>query len=199
MTALSVAPNAWTKRTGTERIVPIRELWNRLDGIFSGQWRSRFPDEQAVENWCREWAAGLHDEMVTFAMVKNGLEQLRRQMGDEVYPPTLPEFVAMCKGLPDMESAFMEAQLQAGAMNFDEDVWSHPAIYWAAVDFGMQALRLTTWKASKARWVRLLSARLSGVCSPVPAKLPKPVYRHERTEVGLSALQGLRQQLGLRS
>ncbi|WP_051711520.1 replication protein P [Andreprevotia chitinilytica] len=185
----AVAPR---KRTGTERIRPIKTLWDRFDGIYMGQWRSRFPDEQAVENWCVEWADGLYGEQVTFAMVKSGLEQLRRTLGPDSYPPTLPQFIGLCKQVPDFEEAFLEAQMQSGRMDYGEDQWSHPAIYWAARDFGGFELRQTTWKASRSRWIRLLSARLSGMCPEVPKRLPKPEYRKsDNTELAETTIGSL--------
>ncbi|KPC53012.1 hypothetical protein WG78_10995 [Amantichitinum ursilacus] len=191
-TTLTVAPNAWTKRTGTEKIIPIKTLWGRLDGIFPGLWRTRFPDELAIENWCREWAEGLYEEAVTFAMVKTGLEALRRRQGPDQYPPSLPEFIALCKAIPDFEEAFYEAQKQSSNREYGEDSWSHPAVYWAALDFGVYELRQTTWKASKTRWVRILSNRLSGPCSPIPKLLPKPVYKRGDPATAQAAMEQIK-------
>ena len=191
-TSLTVAPNAWTRRTGTEKIRPIKTLWDRLDGIFNAQWRARFPDELAIENWSKEWAEGLYEEAVTFGMVKTGLEALRRQMGPDTYPPTLPQFIALCKEIPDFEEAFYEAQRQSASREHGEDKWSHAAVYWAAQDFGTYELRQTTWKASKTRWVRILSGRISGQCPPIPLMLPKPVYKKGDPAAAQAAMEKIK-------
>jgi len=96
------------------------------------------------------------------------------------WPPTLPEFVALCRPAAlDPEAAFHEALVGTYARRdgkFGE--WSHRAIYHASVDVSAFDMLNSTWPQIKTRWTRALNARLADPNLPeipdVPKRLPEP-------------------------
>lgn len=52
------------------------------------------------------------------------------------WPPTLPEFIRLCRPSIDYERAFYDAIEQMHRRNQGGDVWPSAAIYWAAVSLG---------------------------------------------------------------
>jgi hypothetical protein len=105
----------------------------------------------------REWAEAL----VGFSgpEVKRGLVATRTHSA-RGFAPNLPEFLHMCRPSLDPEVAWDEAgrgiRARADAQAF---AWSHPAVYWAARDFGHE-LRISDplakhrkrWEARLAEW-----------------------------------------------
>lgn len=150
-------------------------LFNRLDGMYPIRWRAAFASEAAVANWREAWALAFADEGVTLDGVAQGLRLCRMRMD---WPPSLPEFLKLCVATVDAEAAWHEAQQQMRRRHADGgDVWSHPAVFWAAADMGTFDLFNGAWQRSESRWRRLLAARLAGDCPPVPAvalALPAP-------------------------
>ncbi len=77
------------------------------------------------------------------------------------WPPTLGEFLALCRPAPDFERSFAEAQEQVSKRAFGEDRWSSKAVYWTAVEFGFHDLRSTSWTQARNRWSRILVEKLA--------------------------------------
>lgn len=88
------------------------------------------------------------------------------------WPPTLPEFLALCRPALDPEQAFSEAVQQLARRDQGRDKWSHPAVYWSAATIGSFDLRNASWSSIKARWSRVLQAELAkGEWPAVPPRL----------------------------
>jgi hypothetical protein len=92
------------------------------------------------------------------------------------WPPTLPEFLMLCRPALDPETAFYEAAAQMALRERGKpDAWSHAAVYWAACEMGGDVTRLP-YPALKSRWTRALEAAwatvAAGTCEPVP---PQPL------------------------
>lgn len=151
------------------------EWVDRLFARLSASYGARFSDmwggvELAVVK--AVWADDLAD--LTTAEVARGVAQCRLAR----FPPTLPEFLAMCRPGLDPEAAFAEAVQQMALRDQGRDAWSHPAIYWAAATVGGFELRNASWPAIRGRWGRLLAAELAkGEWPAVPPRqvaLPAP-------------------------
>ena len=170
----SLTPALWTdKRSGD--LSPMDVLFNRFDGMYPNRWRAAFANEQSVANWRDAWALAFADEGLTMDDVAVAVKRCRAQFD---WPPSLPEFLKLCAVTVEPESAFYEAvaQMRNRAAGVS-DAWSHPAIYWAAVQFGTWDLRSVAYERCKPRWGRILSAKLAQRCEPVPAPmmaLPAP-------------------------
>lgn len=95
------------------------------------------------------------------------------------WPPTLPEFIALCRPYLDPVVAYHEACQQGPRRERgEEDRWSHPAIYWAWVSVGAHALTHLPFEQLRARWSEALTRYANDpALPPVPARaiaLPAP-------------------------
>lgn len=151
------------------------EWVDRLFGRFSAMYGARFADmwggvELSVVKavWADDLSAMTTDE------IARGVAACKQAK----FPPTLPEFVSMCRPQIDAESAFNEAVNEMSRRDQGGDVWSHPAIYWAAVTIGAFDLRNAAWSSIKTRWSRVFQAEMAkGEWPSVPARaiaLPAP-------------------------
>lgn len=69
------------------------------------------------------------------------------------WPPTLPQFIKLCKPSVDAVAAYYQAVNGVIARehgNMGE--WSHPAIFWASVKIGAFDLKHQTYSQIKTRW-----------------------------------------------
>lgn len=164
-------------------VVRLRELstdrqgeWvDRLFGRLSAMYGARFADMWAGLDLAMikaAWAEDLGD--LATDEIARGVAACKLRD----WPPTLPEFLALCRPALDPEQAFSEAVQQMALRDQGRDRWSHPAIYWAAATIGAFDLRNASWSAIKGRWSRLLQAEMAkGEWPEVPPRmqaLPAP-------------------------
>lgn len=150
-------------------------LFNRLDGAYPHKWRSAFPNQQAIDNWCISWSEQFDESGIQPADIKAGLTACRTKYD---WPPSCAEFIKACKPSVDNLVAYYEAVAGVAARKMGEmGVWSHPAIYWAAMpmafDLGQQS-----YSQMKARWEAALTDQMArGEWGTIPATtlaLPEP-------------------------
>lgn len=99
------------------------------------------------------------------------------------WPPTLPEFLKLCRPPIDPESAYHEAIQQMYKRKVDgSDAWSSAVVYWAAVALGAD-LGAYPYTVQRARWQaaldtaarRIAAGELSArVPERKPEQLPAP-------------------------
>ncbi|MGI4938358.1 MAG: hypothetical protein ACRYF5_16695 [Janthinobacterium lividum] len=102
-------------------------------------------------HWAEKLGAIHNDEL------KAGVAKL----DSREWPPTLPEFLKLCR--PDVESvkAYYEAVAGMEARNKGETGnWSHPAIFHAAVRVGSFDLLQQSFASVRPRWERALADEL---------------------------------------
>ena len=152
---------------------PMDRLFNQFDGMYPNRWRAAFASEQAIGNWRAAWAQAFAEERLTLAGVATALRACRKTHD---WPPSLPEFLRLCVLTVEPESAFHEAVRQMFMRhNGGGDQWSHPAIFWAAAEFGTHDLKSTPYTRAAARWGRILAAKMVTKCEPIPvARLALP-------------------------
>jgi hypothetical protein len=170
MSSLTLPRNAWLeiRVIGDRELTPMDHLFNRLDGMYPQRWRSAFPSSDSILNWREAWADAFADEGITLQQVADAVRQCRKRFD---WPPSLTEFLKLCNPPMDHEAAFIEAVRQMRERENGTDVWSHPAIYWAAVEFGSWDLRHASWDRAKARWTRILDEKLA--LKELPAVPPR--------------------------
>ncbi|MBX9901446.1 MAG: hypothetical protein K2Y28_11750 [Burkholderiaceae bacterium] len=124
-------------------------LYNRLDGAYPHKWRSNFKDETAIDNWRISWAESFEEEKISLQEVANGLKVCRTKFD---WPPSCAEFIKACRPVADSMKAYYEAVngVQARAKG-EMGIWSHPAIYWAAMPLSFD-LGNQTYSQIKIRW-----------------------------------------------
>lgn len=156
---------------------PIAALFSRLTAKFGDDWTHQFVGASAEEsarlreNWEREWADAFVKAKLSPAHVNMALYGWNR-LGKV---PNLGEFLAAAVPVPDPEVAFQEAAENMRRMKYGHPYqWSHPALYWAAMEVGPDDMRGLTWSVIKARWTRNLYAQLRRLQWP-------PVPRFEPT------------------
>jgi len=134
-------------------------LFNRLDGAYPHKWRSNFPNQQAIDNWCESWAEAFEEEGITPNDVKAGLKACRSRYD---WPPSCAEFIKACKPSVDPTVAYYEAVngMQAREKG-KKGEWSHPAIFWAAVQVSAHDLKHQGYSQLKGRWEKALSDEMA--------------------------------------
>lgn len=109
-------------------------------------------------------------------------DELRRgvsRLATRDWPPTLPEFIKLCRPNLDPAIAYHEAIEQGSRRERGEpESWSHPAIYWAWVKIGAFAITHQPYEALRARWSEALQGYADDpALPPVPDRciaLPTP-------------------------
>ncbi len=193
---LSGGSNLWLRRLPGRDFAMIDALFDRFSAQFGARWATRFRDDAQVEAWRAEWSAALSAEKVTPRMVRTALDRCRRLE----WPPVLSEFLLLASVVPDFEGAFAEALRNMTALAFGEHVeWSHPAVYWAAQEFGGFELRNTTYAQAKKRWDKLLGAQLARTyVPPVPVAALPPPGKTTSKEVGRQYMAQIKAMLSKR-
>ena len=133
----------------------IEKLFDRMVSLyghkFLDMWRDA--DLQSVkETWAHELGKLSRDE------IARGANALMTQE----WPPTLPQFIKLCRPAIDAVAAYYEAVNGVIARehgNIGE--WSHPAIFWASVKVGAFDLKHQTYSAIKGRWEGALNEELA--------------------------------------
>jgi hypothetical protein len=144
---------------------------------FARQWEGLDAASMA-ECWSEELAGFTPEE------IARGLDACKAR----TFPPTLPEFLTMCRPplVPDV--AFHEAVAgMVARQRGDVGTWSHPAIYWAAVKVGSGDVLALGYGALKSRWEAALRDQLAAgdwpaVPTPAPALPPPGGTRTTREE-----------------
>lgn len=154
----------------------LPESWvERLFSRFSAMYGSKFADLWRGTNidhvkalWAEELGGFGGDE------IKRGVDACKTRD----WPPTLPEFLKLCRPPIDSERAFAEAVEQMARREQGRDSWSHPAIYWTAVEVGAFDLKHKTWREMQHQWGNALAKQLAkGEWPEVPERreaLPAP-------------------------
>lgn len=151
-------PDAWAER-----------IFQRMENFYLAKWVDSFggiPRERVKQAWAEELAEYTADE------IRRGLESCRTHQ----WPPTLPEFLLMCRPVLDAKSEWAEAceQMRIRLEGRGEDRWTRPQVYWAAVSIGAFDLNNSGWDTIAARWK---AAVATAKADPIPeyrAALPAP-------------------------
>lgn len=161
--------NEWTApRARLDGKSALQHLFNRLDGMYPGQWMKNFPSPQSIQNWKDECERVFEEEGITLIQVAAGLRACRRKHPD--WPPSVPQLADACNPAVDPVAAYHEAVARLEARNKGQvGAWSHPAVYWAASKLGRD-LMSQPGAAMKDRWAAALKAQLEcGQWAPIPA------------------------------
>lgn len=154
----------------------LDHLFNRLDGMYPGKWRTYFPSEQSIQNWKDECVRVFTEEGIRLDQIAVGLRECRRLYRE--WPPSVPQLADACNPPVDPVAAYHEALAGLEARGKGEQgAWSHPAIFWAASGMRVE-LASQPGQFMKERWASALKAQLArGQWEPVPPPrvlLPAP-------------------------
>ncbi|MFL9994319.1 replication protein P [Paraburkholderia sediminicola] len=167
-------------------------LFAKLSATYPNSWKSHFTSEMAMNDWRETWAEAFDEDRITGEEIKAGLSNLKRMYVD--WAPNLPQFLKACRPKLDPVAALDEAARQMRMRQECKDVWSHPAIFWAAVEVTEHDMLNRTLADVQPRFTRALNALLSNPESinPVPEaakRLPPPPVMP--TEEGDATLKNL--------
>lgn len=140
---------------------PAHELDAEMDALFGlthAYYGTRFLDMwagTALDDVKRIWAASISKlEPLDF---KRGIDAL----ANLEWPPTLPQFINLCRPPVDPTTAYYEALASLRARDMGEmGTWSHPAIFWTAARMAYE-LRSQSYSQIKQRWEKELAAELA--------------------------------------
>ncbi|MBV2180910.1 MAG: hypothetical protein KUL86_06695 [Castellaniella sp.] len=174
---LSTRENVWlVPHAKLEGISLMDHLFGRMNGMYPNKWRANFRDEQAIDDWKAAWAEAFDEDGITPHDVADGIKNCRRMYD---WPPSLPEFLRACRPSLDPEIAFHEAVKGLTARRKGEmGEWSHPAIFYAAVEVGQYDMLNSAYGTMRARWEKALDKQMAkGQWNEIPAPalaLPEP-------------------------
>ena len=97
----------------------IRRLWQRMAEIYHHRWTSAMGDDAGASTG-RVWAKGLSG--LSLVQIGAGIDALLVRA--DGWPPTLPEFRAMCMGVPSLADVQV-ALRSAERSGFVRLVWQH--------------------------------------------------------------------------
>lgn len=171
----------------------VRRLFQKLSARYGTLFSDRYagvPHEVLVREWACELAGYSAQEL------QRGLDALRANK----FPPSLPEFLELCRPGLDPHEAYVEAMRLMPLRGLGQNPeWSHPAIYWAVVHVTHFDMRQTTYAVIKGRWERALAEQLRrGSWPPIPRAhipLPPPNKKAGIPPVIAAQMQGLLQKL----
>lgn len=166
-TSINPIPQAW-----------IDALFAKMSALYGNKFSDMWRDSsmQAIKSvWSQELSKLSRDE------IAKGANALMSQE----WPPTLPQFIKLCRTDIDPLQAYYEALNGVIARESGEvGEWSHPAIFWAMVAVGAFDIKNQTYSNIKARWEKCLSeqiARGQWAAIPTPAiGLPAPSNKSQK-------------------
>lgn len=158
----------------------LAEMKELYGGLFTKQWEGRELKDM-IPVWERKLAGFSREEL------GRGFKALAKQK----YPPTLPEFMALCRPPVDKVKAYHEAVkgMQERKLGRKGE-WSHPAIFWAASRMAFDLLNMT-YQQCKARFERELDKELEATTwQEIPEAshaLPPPKVDREKAKADAEA------------
>lgn len=115
-----------------------------------------FTSIEAIDNWQCEWVDAFVKNGITVGMIPDALDACRTK---HEWPPSIKEFIDLCKPRLNIDKAYYEAlALVSARKNGETGEWSHPAIYWAAMPLAYD-LSHQTYSQMKERWKDALEAQ----------------------------------------
>lgn len=152
---------------------PLPATW--IDALFAkmlGFYGNRFSDmwrDQGSEAVKKIWAAELGK------LSKEEITRGAQALATLDWPPTLPQFIKLCRPPLDAQKAFVEALNGLVARDRGEvGVWSHPAIFWATTRIGAFDMKNSTYPQIMGRWQAALEDEFA---KKEWAEIPKPALQ----------------------
>lgn len=168
----------------------VDSLFSKMAALYGNKFLDMWRDLDLVSIktiWAQELGKLSREELV------RGVNALSAQE----WPPTLPQFLKLCRVTIDPLAAYYQAVNGVVARERGEmGEWGHPAIFWASVRVGAFDLKNHSHSAIKARWEEALHQELmNGEWEPIPAamialpappaKVSKEVAEHFIAETGV--------------
>lgn len=156
----ATAPAALPLTWATKLIERLHLLYGTR---FSQAWEGIDKAQLAVA-WAEELAGFSGEELAV------GLQACKVKP----WPPTLPEFIVLCRPWLEAQAAYRVAVAGMQARRGGQlGQWPHPAIYWAAVEIGGHDMLNQSWQTLRSQWETAYSVQLGfGHWDEIPAPPP---------------------------
>ncbi len=162
------------------------KLFQIMEDSYGSLWVDRYAglDRERVK---RTWSERLSG--YSGAEIKRGIDATMQSK----FPPTLPEFLQLCRPAADHRVEWAEAceQMRIRLQGRGDDRWSRPEVYWAAVAIGAYDLNALAWEQIRARWEGAIACAKSDPIPEYRAALPPPGRTTTTSEEGHKRLQAL--------
>lgn len=170
----------------------VDALFQTFDALYGARLADMWKGSN-IDHVKRVWRDALSG--FTLREVKEGIKACRAKP----WPPTLPEFLLLCRPPVNFEELYAEAQVQISRRTEGRDQWPSRAVYWAAVEYGFGDLRAHAWSVAKARWSRILATKLQQEdLAEIPdarPQLPAPGRSITDRETGIKNLAAIKELL----
>lgn len=170
MTALATTSTLLPEPSEPLPLVAVQKLFDRLISQLGKKFHDLMGDA-TPETVQQEWAMGLAG--FRRRELQRGIEALRGRR----FAPVLGEFALLCRPAMDPEYAWYEAQDGLRARDRGEmGVWSHPAVWRAAIAMGEVGVNVRngTFLHARKRWEMNLNRQLAAGWGD---EVPEPVLR----------------------
>lgn len=203
--SLNVTGSASSRKEPESRAEPspaskrlMGNLWLLMTSMYGHKWTSVHGLEDSDGLWSKA-LSGIGGEQIA-----KGMQACLEQKLE--WPPSAPQFRAMCEaapadyGLPTEDQAYKEACNNAHPNMAGIAKWTHDAIYHAACETGFYNLNTLKDKDSRKLFARNYAIAVRMVMGgeklkTIPLALPEKVEARSTPEVGKSALANLRKKL----
>lgn len=147
----------------------MEKLFQKMEDRYGSLWADRygnFPRKRVMDTWAEDLAGFTGNE------IRIGLDASKSLK----FPPTLPEFINLCRPIIDIRAEWVEAceQMRIRLQGMQQDRWSRPQLYWAAVAIGYYDLNSNSWDQIKTRWGNAIANAKSEPIPEYHAQLPSP-------------------------
>lgn len=163
--------SAATNVTSLAKPTALPESWvEKLFSRLSAMYGRKFADLWSGCN-LREVKAAWAEDLAVFSgeEIKRGLDACKTR----TFPPTLPEFVQLCRPAVGYESLYTSA-----ALAISSGIWDSKLAYWATQSCGPFEVRNEPYRRMEARWKKAVDELLAdGELPEIPPRreaLPPP-------------------------
>ncbi|MGU7882133.1 hypothetical protein ACV22Y_19945 [Burkholderia sp. AW50-3] len=153
----------------------IDYVFAELLGLFGRPFVSKFEtglivdgEDSGIANMRRAWGQRIVEARLTPRDLRRGIRGCERMK----FAPVWGEFLEACKPAIDVDAALHEAVEQMRRRQHGKDVWSNPAIFWAAAKIGEWDMVQQTHSQLLPRFrAALAHVQESGNVQPVPERV----------------------------
>ena len=176
----SALPDSW-----------IEKLFSRFSAMYGRKFADLWSDcnlKEVKALWAEELFAMGREELAA------GVEACKTR----IFPPTLPEFMLLCRPVLDGRAEWAEAceQMRIRLQGEQRDRWSRAEVYWAAVSIGWFDLNAHGWEQIKTRWGNAIANAKHDEIPPYRAQLPAPGQQSISREEAEKRVKSLNVTLG---
>jgi hypothetical protein len=140
--------------------------------------------DEVKEIWAEELGGYSPEE------IRDGVAAMKKRD----WPPTLPEFLKLCRPPIEPATAHAEACEKYPRWLSGEDVnWTRPEVFWAAQKVGAWELKNTLYRQLEGRWTKALDEASSDDPPKAKKALPSTSEAYADPEVKARVAEGLRQ------